>query len=203
MAPSHEDGAQLTTLLNRWRELQSCPDAARESIMASVYRELRRLARAQLVRERRVQTLTPTALVHEAYLRLSAQEGFSCKNRLEFFGLATMVMRRVLVDYARKRLAAKRGAGLTASTLTESDSAAESARKELDAEEAIAVHDSLDRLATVDERQAKIVELRYFGGFTTAEIAELMGISEQDTDREWRIAKAWLGRRLRGLRPNR
>jgi RNA polymerase sigma-70 factor, ECF subfamily len=180
----------LTTILKEWKN----PDAdVRERLLEAVYQELRRLARSQMRRERGDHTLTPTALVHEAYMRIGDDQSVSFADRHEFFALAATVMRRVLIDHARTHLAGKRGGGAPKVELHEN-----AARTNRDAEEVLAVHEALSRLAELDPAQARIVELRYFGGFTTKDIAALMGNSEQDVDREWRLARAWLKRRLAG-----
>jgi RNA polymerase sigma factor (TIGR02999 family) len=132
--------------------------------------------------------LQPTALVHEAYVRLIDQKQVKWRNRAHFFGVAAGMMRRILVDHARRRRADKRGGDWERVTLEENDVAAEGPR-EIDV---LTLHDSLERLATFDPQQARIVELRYFGGLTIEEAAEVVGVSPATVVREWTIAKAWL-----------
>jgi len=165
--------------------------AALPQVLPLVYDELRRLAGRYLRRERSDHTLQPTALVHEAYLRLMAQDRVQWKNRAHFMGVAAQLMRRVLVDYARARHAAKRGGHETRVPLTDVDT--------LDSNiivEVLDLDDALTKLATIDERQARIVELRYFGGLTVEEVAELMALSPATIKREWQMARAWLHRAL-------
>jgi RNA polymerase sigma factor (TIGR02999 family) len=178
----------LTTILRTWRD----PDpSARERLMSAVYQELRRLAASHLRREREGHTFTPTVLVHELYLRILDQEDLSFEDRRSFFAYTSSAMRGILVDHARQRKAEKRGGGAAAVELPDSLS-----QDQADAEEVIAVHEALERLEALDPAQARIVEYRYFSGLTTAEIARLMDLSEQDVDREWRLARAWLKRKL-------
>jgi RNA polymerase sigma factor (TIGR02999 family) len=140
--------------------------------------------------------LQPTALVHETYVRLIDQRQVKWRNRAHFFGVAAAMMRRILVDQARVRRAEKRGGGWERVTLAGDEIAAESQR-EIDV---LALHESLERLAAFDPQQERIVELRYFGGLTIAEAAEVLGISEATVVREWTIAKAWLRANLAGTR---
>ena len=177
----------VTRLLQAWS--QGDPQA-RDQLMPLVYDELRRRAGAYLRHERRGHTLRPTDLVHEAYLRLSAQNaGF--RNRAQFFGVASGLMRRILVDHARARAAAKRGRGLRV-TLSEGLAAQPPAEPDL-----LELDEALDELAALDERQAKLVELRFFGGLTAPEASEALGISLATANREWAHAKAWLFKRLK------
>jgi RNA polymerase sigma factor (TIGR02999 family) len=157
--------------------------------MPVVYDELRRRAAAYLRHERRGHTLRPTDLVHEAYLRLCDQNaGFN--NREQFFGVASSLMRRILVDHARARGAAKRGGGLRV-TLAEDIAAA------ADSPDLLELDVALDELAALDERQVRLVELRFFGGLTADGAAQALGISLATANREWAHAKAWLFRRLK------
>jgi RNA polymerase sigma-70 factor, ECF subfamily len=151
-----------------------------------VYRELRRLAAAYLRRERREHTLQPTALVHEAYLRLSDQTRVDCRTRAQFFGIAANLMRQILVNHARRHRAAKRDGGIRV-TLDEAAGVAQHRVADM-----IALDDALERLALLDPRQSRIVELRFFGGLTEEEIAEIVGVSPSTVKREWRIARATL-----------
>ena len=163
---------------------------AREALVPLVHRELRRRAAAYLRRERRDHTLQPTALVNEAYLRLLGQQRASWQNRVQFFAVAAQIMRRVLVDYARERQAAKRPGGIRV-TLDEA------ARIEPPVEcELLMLHDALEALARLDERQAQIVELKYFGGLSEEDVAAVLSLSRATITREWQSARAWLYRRM-------
>jgi RNA polymerase sigma factor (TIGR02999 family) len=163
---------------------------AREALVPLVHRELRRRAAAYLRRERRDHTLQPTALVNEAYLRLLGQQRTSWQNRAQFFAVAAQIMRRVLVDYARERQAAKRPGGIRV-TLDDA------ARVEPPVEcELLMLHDALEALAHLDERQAQIVELKYFGGLSEEDVAAVLSLSRATITREWQSARAWLYRRM-------
>jgi RNA polymerase sigma-70 factor (ECF subfamily) len=178
---------ELTRLLHAW----SAGDvAARDQLLPVVYQELRRRAAAFLKHENRGHTFRPTDLVHETYLRL-CQQNVGWKNRDQFFGVAARLMRRILVDHARARAAAKRGRGLRA---TLSEDVAATAAADLDV---LAVDAALAELAVLDPRQAELVELRFFGGLTLAEVAQLQGLSLSTANREWAMARAWLYRRLK------
>jgi len=181
----------VTALLAGWRAGSA---EAEEALMARVQPELRRLAAAYLRRERQGHTLQPTAVVNEAYLRLVQQHPARWENRAHFFGIAASLMRRVLVDHARKKRAAKRD-GVTDSPVTISGVADRKAA--VDPVDLIDLHDALNELATLDPRQADIVEKRYFGGLTVEEIAEVLEISPATVKREWTTAKIFLARRLR------
>jgi RNA polymerase sigma factor (TIGR02999 family) len=161
--------------------------------MVRAYDELRRLARRYLSAERLDHTLQATALVHETYLRLSRGPAASWQGRRHFFNLAAREMRRVLIEHARGHGAARRGGAAKRVLLEE---VAAPAAVELDAN-LVAVDDALNALAAVDRRKARVVELRFFGGMTIAETAELLGVSTVTVIREWRLAKAWLYRELR------
>jgi len=177
----------VTRLLQAW---SSGDLRARDELMPLVYAELRRRAAAHLKRERPGHTLRPTDLLHEAYLRLCAQNaGF--KNRDHFFGVASRLMRRILVDHARARSAAKRGKALRV-TLAE-DVAAPAAAPPADL---LDLDAALDELASLDEREARVVELRYFGGLTLQETARVLGVSLATAKNDWAHAKAWLFARL-------
>jgi RNA polymerase sigma factor (TIGR02999 family) len=162
-----------------------------DQLMETLYEELRRMARSCLRRERKGHTLQPTALVHEAYLRLIDQQTVSWENRAQFFGLAATMMRRILVNYAKARLSAKRGGGLEKITLDPAQASSGEAEIEI-----TSLHHSLERLAAVDQEKARLIELRYFGGLTNQELAELMGKSRATIEREWTFARAWLYRDL-------
>ncbi len=183
--PSSSD---VTALLGDWsRGNQSALDR----LLPLVYRELRRIAVRQLRSERVGHTLQPTALVHEVYLRLVDQRNVDWRNRAHFFGAAAQVMRRILVDHARRHTASKRGNGLPRVSMDEAT--------ELAAPEGIpflALDQALDRLAAMDQELARIVELRAFGGMTIEEAACVLKVSPSTAKREWRAAKAWLTREL-------
>ena len=159
--------------------------------MPLVYNELRRIAGNQLKSEREDHTLQATALVHEAYLRLIEQRDVDWNNRLHFFSIAAEMMRRILVNYAVQRNAKKRGDGATKIALDEAISFSD--EKDFDF---VALDEALKNLAEFDEKQARIVELRFFGGLTIEETAEILEISDSTVKREWRMAKAWLKSQL-------
>jgi RNA polymerase sigma-70 factor, ECF subfamily len=180
---------EVTNLLLDWR---NGDEAALARLTPLVYDELRRLAGGYLRRERAGHTLQATALVHEAYLRLIGQQHLDWQSRAHFFGVAAQVMRHVLVDQARSRRAAKRGGG---EALLPLDEAADCASEP--AAEVIALDDALKSLARIDERKSRVVELRYFGGLTEEETAEVLGVSPATVRRESRLAEAWLCREVR------
>lgn len=180
--------ASVTQLLLRWR---GGDETALDSLLPIVYEELRRLARLQMRNERPGHTLQPTALAHEAYARLVDLE-LDWQDRAHFLSMAARLMRRVLVDHARVRNAAKRGGGAFRVTLDEALGATE---PDLDL---LVLDEALSRLHDRDERPAQVVELHYFGGLTYTEIAEVLAISEATVDRDMRFARAWLHRSLRG-----
>jgi RNA polymerase sigma factor (TIGR02999 family) len=167
--------------------------AAADELFPLVYDELRRLAQWQMGNDAG-QTLQPTALVHEAYLRLVDQATTDWRGRTHFIGFASQVMRNLLVDHARRRASAKRGGGQPRVTLIDDVSPAES--RDLDTDGLLALNAALDRLAGEDERSAKIVELRYFGGLKVDEVAEVLGVSKRTVEGHWTHAKAWLAREL-------
>lgn len=174
----------VTQLLANWR---NGDEAARDELIPLVYDELHRLAKSYLSRERHNHTFQATSLVNEAYLRLARQTPIEWQSRAHFFGIAAQVMRHLLVDYARARQFAKRGGGALQITLDEATAVAPETSIEF-----IALHEALNKLARLDERKARIVELRYFGGLSADETAEVMGLSEITIKREWLKAKAWL-----------
>ena len=183
---SHE----VTELLRAWR----AGDAqASDSLVRLVYDELRRQARLVLRREGDGHTLQPTALVHEAWLRLGDQRDARWESRTQFFAVAAQMMRRVLLDHARTRRALKRGGGAVQLSL-----AGAGADKDgrLDAVELIALDDALTRLAAIDPEKARLVDLRYFAGLSIPEVAELLGVSTATVSREWAVARMWLRREL-------
>lgn len=164
---------------------------ARDTLFPLVQRELRRQAASYLRRERRDHTLQPTALVHEAYLRLVGQEHMSWQNRAHFYGLAAQMMRRILVDHARRHRAAKRpGVALQMPLDENMRRVAPRSCELLDLDEALA------ELTAIDPRQGQIVEMRYFGGLSEQDVADVLAVSRQTVTRDWQLAKAWLRRRL-------
>jgi RNA polymerase sigma factor (TIGR02999 family) len=187
--PAQDD---VTRLLRNWRKGD---ESAREQLLVVVYGELRRLARGYMRHERRNHTLQPTALVHEAYMRLVEQEGLDWRNRAQFLALAAMMMRRVLVNHARDRVAGKRGGRAQKISLTFADEPFE--RPDI---EVLAVHEAIDKLAALDRRKSQIVELKFFGGLTTKEIGEALHISIATVEREWSFSRAWLTDAIAGDR---
>lgn len=165
-----------------------------DRLMSAIYDDLKRLAASQLKQERPEHTLHPTALVHEAYIRLVNQRTAEWNDRLHFFSIAARIIRRILIDHARERQALKRGGGRRAIAI-EPDEVA-SPERDLDL---VALDEALEELATLSERQARIVELRFFGGLTIPEIAEALSIGSRSVDREWQAARAWLFHRLSEL----
>ncbi|MEM8932392.1 MAG: sigma-70 family RNA polymerase sigma factor [Acidobacteriota bacterium] len=180
---------ELTQLLVAWGDGDG---EALDRLVPRVYTELRRLAERSLRRERRDHTFQATDLVNEAYLRLVRQDRIQWRNRAQFLGIAAELMRRVLVDHARKRQAAKRDGGIRM-TLDEGLAGSGSASREV---RLVALDEALSRLAALDPRQARIVELRYFAGLTVEETAEVVGVSSRTVKREWQVARAWLKREL-------
>jgi RNA polymerase sigma factor (TIGR02999 family) len=180
----------LTDLLAQWREGEPAVEAR---IVAAVYDELHRIARRYADQERADNSLQATALVNEAYLRLVTRRS-SWKNRAQFFGVAATAMRRILIDHARRDRASKRGDGIPHVAL-DNACVARGARARPSSEHldnVIAVDEALTKLAAIDARQSRIVELRFFAGMTSREIAEVLGIGERTVDREWAVAQAWL-----------
>jgi RNA polymerase sigma factor (TIGR02999 family) len=181
---SADPSTEVTRLLGNWR--RGDPEA-REALMPLVYAELRRLAASYLRRERTDHTLQPTALVHEAYLRLVEQKNVQWQDKSHFFAITAQLMRRILVDHARGHLADKRGSGAPKVPLTEAIVMSQERPAEL-----LALDESLSRLASLDVQQARVVELRIFAGLTVEETAEVLSISPATVKRDWRMAKAWL-----------
>lgn len=179
-----EETKQITELLCR---AQAGSREALDELFPYVYRELRRVAARHLAGERSNHTLQPTALVHEAYIRLIDQHSVDWRNRAQFFSIAAETMRRILVNHAVEKKAQKRGSGETVLSLDELGDLEKPAGVNL-----IALDEALKTLAEFDERQAKIIELRFFGGLTIEETAEVLSISEATVNREWRSAKAWI-----------
>lgn len=182
--------AELTALLVQWSRGDR---AALERLLPIIYDECRRIASRQLRHEHREHTLDPTALVHEAYLRLVDQRNATWENRAQFFGVVAQVMRRILVDYARARYAKKRGGSAVLVSLQAA--AAESSDPQI--ADIIAIDEALGRLAVRDPDQVRIIELRFFAGLSVEETAHVLARSPRTVKREWRLAKAWLYRELR------
>ena len=178
----------VTALLMEWNRGNR---EALNELLPQVYAELHRMARRHFQMERIDHTLQPTALVHEVYVRLVDQRQCSWESRAEFFGVASQVMRRVLVDHARRHEAGKRGAGVRPVSLDEVDVPAAGGVMPI-----LALDEALDRLALMDAEMAKIVELHAFSGLTIDEIAHLLSVSPSTVKRSWRLAKAWLYREL-------
>src|SRR5881628_68525 len=179
----------VTQLLERWSRGD---ESALEELMPLVYDELHRLAGSYLRRERSGHTLQPTALVNEAYLRLTDQRKAHWRNRAQFFGVAAQLMRRILIDHARARQAAKRG-GSAQQRLSITSAGKFAKQPEVDL---LNLHEALEELAEMDPQQGRIVELRFFGGLSIDETAEVMGIGHATVERDWKLARAWLRRKL-------
>ena len=180
---------RVSKLLLNWGQGDQ---GAREALIPLVYDELRRLARRYLRRERPDHTLQSAALVNEAYLRLIRQEHPQWQNRAHFFGVAAQLMRHILVDHARNRAAAKRGAG--APRLTLDPDIALPQERDVDL---MALDDALNQLAALDPQQSRLVELRFFGGLSIEETSVVLGVSPATVKREWATARAWLQREMR------
>jgi RNA polymerase sigma factor (TIGR02999 family) len=179
---------EVTRLLLQWNEGKK---EALEELLPLVYRELRKLAARSLRSERLGHTLQPTALVHEAYQKLIGPGKIQWQNRAHFFAVAAGIMRRILVDHARRHAALRRGGGAKRLPIAEGLAAGVAPDADL-----IAVDDALTELESFDPRQARIVELRFFAGLTEAETAEALRVSRATIQREWALARAWLHRRL-------
>jgi RNA polymerase sigma factor (TIGR02999 family) len=179
---------QITKLLQGWR---GGDRAALDALVPVVYKELRRLAHCELRKERPDHTLQSASLVNEAYLRLFRMQPPRWEGRTHFFAVAAQLMRQILVDYARRHRASKRGSGVCVLTLD--DAVALSPRKEMDV---IAIDDALHALAEVDPRQSRVVELRFFAGLSLEETSEVMGIATATVQRDWTAARAWLHREI-------
>jgi RNA polymerase sigma factor (TIGR02999 family) len=196
----HKQGAgEVTRLLQSWADGDA---AALEALWPLVYDDVRRLARRQMAGERGDHTLQGTALVNEAFIRLAGQRVFQWQNREQFLSLAAQIMRRVLVDHARQRVAQRRGDGARRVSLEDTQAAIEIDEREalraLDDEriDVLAIDSALTKLSLIDAPQGRIVELRYFGGLTLEETASVAGISLATVKRELAIARAWLRREL-------
>lgn len=185
MSESRDD---ITLLL---RAAASGERADLDALMTAIYADLRRLAVSHMRSERDDHTLQPTAIVHEAYLKLVDQRSTDWKDRLHFFAVASRIIRRILIDHARQRLADKRGGGDTRLRLDDYEPAAPMRDVDL-----LALDEALAELAQIDEQQARIVELRFFGGCSIEEVADLLGIGRRTVDRDWQAARTWLFCRL-------
>jgi RNA polymerase sigma-70 factor, ECF subfamily len=182
--PAMSENNEVTVLLSA---LTRGEDGAASKLMPMVYEELRRLAGSYMRRERVDHTLQATALVNEAYLKLIEQRSVNWQSRAHFFGVCAQLMRRILIDHARGHTRDKRGGEQKKVTLDEAFVFSEE-----HADELLAVDDSLNRLAKIDPRQARVVELRFFGGLNVEEAAEVLGVSPKTIKRDWSVAKAWL-----------
>jgi RNA polymerase sigma factor (TIGR02999 family) len=180
--------SEITGLLIDWSDGNP---AALEKLLPLVERELRRLAHSYMRRENPDHTLQTTALVNEAYLKLVDQKRTRWQNRAHFFGIAAQIMRRILLNYARDQNRMKRGGRAIHVSLSKVDAMPAEKDREI-----IALNDALIRLEAVDERKARVVELRYFGGLSVDEVAEVLGIAPITVMRDWQFAKAWLAREL-------
>ncbi len=179
---------QISLLLDRWNHGDKL---ALEQLMPLVYDELRRMARGALRRQPAGHTLQTTELLHETYLKLGGKDEHGWKNRAHFFGVAATAMRHILVDYARSKIAQKRGGALERLSLTDN-----TADTGIVSEQVVALEDALKMLADLDERKCRIVELKFYAGLTNEEAAEALDISVETVKRDWRFARAWLLREL-------
>jgi RNA polymerase sigma factor (TIGR02999 family) len=179
---------EITRQLIAW---SNGDEAALEKLIPAVYQELRRMADHYLRGENAGHSLQPTALVHEAYLRLIDQTKVEWHNRAHFFGVAAQMMRRILIDHAKAKYRVKRGGAAVKVALDENANFTHERASEL-----LALDDALQALAALDQRKSQIVELRYFGGLTIEETAQVLGISDKTVMRDWSLAKAWLYREL-------
>lgn len=180
--------SELTTILGA---IQRGEAKAGEELLPLVYEELRKLAASKMARESPGQTLQPTALVHEVWLKLAGSESQRWKDRSHFFGAAAEAMRRILIDKAREKAAMKRGAGQASEELHETK-----IELRAPADEILAVHEALDALDAEDHLAAEVVKLRYFVGLTIPQVGEALGISARSADRQWAFARAWLKTRI-------
>ena len=189
MNGNNDSSKAITLLLNEWK---GGNQEAFDELFSYVYAELRRRAASYLKSERKDHTLQTTGLVHEAYLKLCNKQDVDWEDRNHFFAVAALAMRHILVDYARKKNRKKRGSRRFDLPLDEVRGVA-SKQKSVDL---VALDEALNRLAEFDERQAKMVELKYFGGMTLEEVADFQGVSRATVKRDWNIARAWLRRQL-------
>lgn len=186
----HQPPSEVSLLLQEWRNGDS---KALDALLPVVYKELRRLAHVHLQKERPDHTLQSAALVHEAYLRLIGLSVPQWESRAHFFAIAAGLMRQILVDYARRHTAKKRGGSLCKVSLNDATTA--SRRKDVDV---VALDDALKTLAKIDPRQSRVVELRFFAGLSLQEISDAMEIAPATVQRDWTAARAWLHREISG-----
>jgi RNA polymerase sigma factor (TIGR02999 family) len=180
---------EITGLLHAWSNGQP---GALDAITTLLYHELRSLARHHLAGERSGHSLNTTVLVHEAWLRLVSMDGVQCHHRAQFFALCAQLMRRILVDHARMRLCARRGRGAQRVSLNEALLVSEERSPSV-----VALDDALNALSALDPRKGRVVELRFFGGLSINETAEVLKISSESVKRDWRLSKLWLTRELK------
>jgi RNA polymerase sigma factor (TIGR02999 family) len=185
---------EITELLAEWRDGNQ---SALDELYPLVYNELHRLARRYMSRERKGHTLQTTALINEAYVRLVDQKNVQWANRSHFFAISAQIMRRILIDHARRHAYAKRGGGAQQVSLEEAATVAPDLGLEL-----IRLDEALKTLAEMDPRRSQVVEMRYFGGLNTEEIAGVLNISENTVTRDWNMARAWLYQQLTGSGAN-
>ena len=183
----------VTGILQEWR---AGDRAASERLFPLVYDELKRQARRHLRRERADHTLQPTALVHEAYLRMVDQTSQAIENRAHFFALASRIMRQILVDHAREHHAEKRGGAGQRLSLADLDILPEQGAADM-----LELDEALKKLESLDERKCRVVDMRFFGGLKETEIAEVLGVTEKTVRRDWQFAKLWLYRELTQTEP--
>jgi RNA polymerase sigma factor (TIGR02999 family) len=184
----------VTEIVSNLSGIGEADRATAEDLFPIVYDELRRLAKGYMFRETPGHTLQPTALVHEAYLKLVDQTRASWRGKTHFFAVGANVMRRLLVDHARQRGAQKRGAGWQSVTLSEAFDPL--GGEVLDPEQLLDLNTALDQLAEIDRREARVVTLRFFGGLTVEQVAEVLAVSKRTVENDWRHARAWLRLRL-------
>jgi RNA polymerase sigma-70 factor (ECF subfamily) len=181
---------EVTSLLAAWGKGDQ---NALNELMPLVYNELHRMARRAWIGQNHANTLQPTALLNEAYLKLAGAENASFQNRCHFFAVASTAMRQILVNHAKSRLAGKRGSGQIKLSIDDVQLAVNQ-----EAAEVVALHEALERLEAVDARKSRVVEMRYFGGLSIEETAEALGISVITVNRDWRLARTWLMREMNG-----
>lgn len=189
IAMDNETASEITQILRDWNDGN---ESAKEQLLPYVYDELKRRARYLMSSERSDHTLQPTALVHEAFMRLSDQSGIDWQNRSHFYGIVSRLMRQILVDHARSHAAKKRGSGPIHFSLDDVDIPVEER-----AESIMILNETLGRLEVMDKTQGAIVEMRFFGGLTNKEIADSLGISERTVGREWQSARLWIYREMK------
>lgn len=181
---------EVTSLLAAWSKGDP---AALDELIPLVYAELHRIARRVWNQHQQGNTLQPTALINEAYVKLANAQNTTFQDRCHFFAVASTAMRQILVNHAKSRLSAKRGGGSAEAPLDEVQLAVDR-----EAADIVALHEALEALQTLDPRKSRIVEMRYFGGLSIEETAEVLGVSIATVNREWRLARSWLIREMRG-----